>query len=159
MARSAQGKIQNVKASLERYIKDKLVTTEGFTVDFEGFPFEGTGLAEWIEERILGPGAKDFHRQVSSTTIGQTTQIVLNLNIFVNPSKTRRTNRHYEIRDAVIGYFEIGTQIDLYDFSDNDWTTSLQKMEVNETITDRPIPDPDFHQYNLSVGIAWLECW
>jgi len=159
MALNANGKFQNVKASLEKYIKDNLVTTEGLVVDFEGFPFEGTGRSEWIEERILGPGERDYHRQVSSTTTGQTTEIVLNFNIFVNPDKTTKTNRHYEIRDIVADYFKIGTQIDLYDFSNNDWTTSLQKMEVRDVITDRTIPDPSFLQFTFTVGIAWQESW
>jgi len=159
MAINANGKIQNVKASLEKYIGDNLVITEGLTMDFEGKPFEGTGLAEWIEERILGSGSRDFHRQVSSLTMGQTTQLLVNFNIFVNPDMTTKTNRHYEIRDIVADYFKIGTQIDLYDFSDSDWTTSLQKMEVREIITDRTIPDPNFSMYSFTVGISWLESW
>lgn len=159
MTLNSQGKFQNVKASLEKYIHDNLVITEGFIVDFEGFPFEGTNEEEWIEERILGKGAGDFHRQVSSTTSGQTVPVLLNMNIFVNPNKTKRTNRHYEIRDYVAEYFKIGTLIDLYDFSANDWGTSLQKMEVNEIITDRPIPDPNFHMYNFTISVDWLEQW
>ena len=159
MSLDQSGKIQNVKASLEKYIGDNLVITEGLTMDFEGKPFEGTGMAEWIEERILGSGSRDFHRQVSSSATGQTTQIILNMNIFVNPDKTTKTNRHYEIRDIVADYFKIGTQIALYDFSNNDWATSLQEMEVREIITDRPIPDLDFLMYSFTVGIAWLESW
>jgi len=159
MVLNANGKWQNVKASLEKYIDDNLVIAEGLIVDFEDFPFEGTGQAEWVEERILGPGRRDYHRQISSTAIGQTTEIVLNFNIFVNPNKTTKTNRHYEIRDLIASCFKIGTQIDLYDFSNNDWITSLQKMEVRDIITDRTIPDPDFLMYSFTVIIAWLEQW
>lgn len=159
MTLNAQGKLQNVKASLERYIENKLVETEGFTVDFEGRPFEGTGSDEWIEERILGKGVGDFHRQVSSTAMGQTAPVLLNFNVFVNPKKTRRTNRHYEIRDVIAEHFKVGTRIDLYDFSDADWSTSLQKMEVRETVTDRAVPDPNFHMYNFTVSIDWLETY
>jgi hypothetical protein len=159
MSLNSQGKIQNVKASLEKYIYNKLVILEGFSVDFEGFPFEGTSSEEWIEERILGKGVGDFHRQVSSSAIGQTVPILLNFNVFVDPNKTKRTNRHYEIRDIIANYFKIGTQIDLYDASNGNWATSLQKMEVEEIATDRPIPDPNFHMYNFTVEISWLEQW
>ena len=159
MALNPNGKFQNVKASIEKYLDDSLVTTEGLLVDFEGKPFEGTGEAEWIEERILGKGAGNFHRQVSSSLIGQTVPVLLNMNIFVNSKKTERTNRHYEIRDIIANYFKIGTQIDLYDFSDDDWSTSLQKMEIREVTTDRAIPDPSFHMWNFTVEIHWLEQW
>ena len=159
MTLNINGKIQNVKASIEKYIKDNLVTTSSFVVNFEGLPFEEANRAEWIEETILGLGNRDFHRQVSATTTGQTTQVMLNFNIFVNRELTAKTNRAYEIRDILADYFKIGTQIDLYDFSGDDFTTSLQKMEVNEIITDRAIPDEYYSQYNFSVGINWLEQW
>lgn len=159
MTLSNQGKFQNVKASIEKYIQDNLVTIEGLTVDFEGFPFEGTDTEEWIEERILGKGTGDFHRQVSSSLMGQTVPVLLNMNVFVNPAKTQKTNRHYEIRDILADYFKIGTQIDLYDFANDNWTSSLQKMEIREIITDRSIPDPNFYMYNFTVSIDWMEKW
>ena len=153
------GKIQNVKASIEKYIDDNLVATAGLTMDWEGVPFESSGVSCWVQPRIIGMGGRDFHRQVTSgSTLGQTTQVLLNFNIFVSPEQMPpRTNRHYQVRDRIAGYFCIGKQIDLYDIGD--WTTSLQKMEVDEIITDRTVPDPDFYQYNYTVGIRWLEKW
>ena len=158
MSLDQSGKIQNVKASVEKYIYDRLVTTSGLTIDWEGLPFESSGVSVWVQPRILGTGNRDFHRQVSGSTLGQTTQVLVNFNVFVNPElMAPRTNRHYQVRDKIANYFCIGKQIDLYDVGD--WASSLQKMEVDEIITDRTIPDPDFYQYNYTIGISWLEMW
>jgi hypothetical protein len=84
---------------------------------------------------------------------------MLNFNIFVNREKTLKTNRHYEIRDLIYEYFKIGTQIDLYDFSSDDFSSSLQKMEVREIVTDMVIRDDRYSAYNFTVAIDWLENW
>ena len=159
MALDKHSRSQNVKASLEKYIADNLVTGEGLRVSFEGLSFESATETEWIEETILSFGNRDYHRQVDSTRKGQTTQVMLNFNIFVVPEKTKRTNRHYELRDKVATYFHLDKQIDLYDFEEGEFTTSLQKLEVREIITDSPIPDENFQQYTYTVGIDWLEKW
>jgi len=159
MTINAQGKAQNVKASLEHYIHEKLVVTEGLVVDFQGKPFESADQQEWVQERIMGFPNHDYHRQTTSALEGQTTTVLLNFNIFVNKESptNRRTNRSYEIRDIVADYFKIGTEIDLYDASNSDWTTSLQKMFVFDVATDAPISDETFEQYSYAVEILWLE--
>ena len=62
MALDKSGKMQNVKASVEKYIKDSLVTAAGLTIDWEGVPFESSGVSMWVQPRILGTGNRDFHR-------------------------------------------------------------------------------------------------
>jgi len=159
MSLNANGKFQNVKASIEKYIRDNLIATEDLVFDIEGEPFERPSSQEWVEEVILGKGAGIYHRQTSSTTTGKTVPVLLSLNIYVGKTETTKTNRHYEIRDVVANYLKIGTKIDLFDFADDDWTNSLQTMEVRDVVTDRAIPDPDFHRYNYTVEIHWMEQW
>lgn len=159
MTNISQSKVQNVKASIENYIGDNLVTTEGLKVNFEGLKFETEGLEEWIQEDIMGE-VPEFHRQVDEDgNFGQTVSIILNFNIFVNKDKTRKTNRHYEIRDIIYNYFYIGAQINLYDFSQGDFNNALQVMKIREIITDMKIPDDNFYQYTFTVGIDWLQKW
>ena len=158
MALSNQGKVQNVKASLEKYIADNLSTTEGLTIAYEGFPFESSGVTEWVQENIL-KGGRSFHRQVDTTNIGQTTEVMINFNLFVDPSKTAKTNRHYELRDIVAGYFSIGKTISLYDFYNGEFVTSLQSMKVRDVVTDTAIPNDNYLQYNYTISIDWLEKW
>ncbi len=159
MAIDKHSKIQNVKASLEKYIADNLVTTEGLRVAFEGVPFESATEDEWIEERIESFGNTDFGRQVDTTRMGQTTQVMLSFNIFVNPDKTIKSNRHYELRDKVLNYFTIGTTINMYDFYNNNFSTVVQILKVRDILTDRAIQDDNFWRYEIVIGVDWLEKW
>jgi len=161
MALNVEGKLQNVKASIEKYIYDNLYTTEGLTICWEDVPFEESGVSEWVQETIIGPSERMYHRQVSgSTTYGNTTMILLNFNIFVNPKENKNiVNRTYKLRDKIHNYFTIGKEIDLYDYSSGNFTTSLQKMSIDEIITDNQIPNDNYQQYNLTYVIEWLEKW
>ena len=163
MSNISESKMQNVKSSIEKYIKDNLVTTEGLKVNFEGLSFETEGLEEWIQEDIIGNVSEfngQFHRQVDeSDRHGQTISIFLNFSIFVNRNKTKKTNRHYEIRDIIANYFYIGTEINLYDFYNGNFSNVLQIMKIRDIETDRKIPDDDFHQYIYTVVIDWLQKW
>lgn len=153
-----EGKIQNIKASFEKYIHDNIVMIEGLNVNFEGLPFESEGKVEWIQESMM-KGGYDYHRQVDNENYGKTSVIMINFNIFVNKDKVKKTNRHYEIRDIIAEYFKIGTQVDLYDFSQADFNNSLQKMKLREIVTDQVISDNDFYQYNYTCSFDWLEKW
>jgi hypothetical protein len=157
MALDKEARIENVKYSIERYLNDNLGST--YTFDWEGAPFETTGVEEWIQERVMGLGGGDYHRGVSTTQDGQTVPVLLSLNIFVNKEKTVKTNRHYEIRDDVYNYLKIGSQINFYDFASGNTSAVVQIMKVREIITDSPIPDEQFYQYNLTVSIDWLQKW
>jgi len=155
----ADGMVQNVKASIEKYIANQLVMEEELTIAWEGMQFEPEHMAEWVRERILAFADRDYHRQVSDTEEGQTTMVMLSFNIFVNPEKADKTNRHYEIRDKIAEHFHINKTISLYDFSSDDFTDALQTMKVREIITDQPIPNDEWMQFDYTVGISWLEKW
>jgi len=158
MVITAEGKLQNVKASIEEYIDANLVKVEGLVIDWEGTTFEVANRAEWIQERILGLGEIVQHRHVGVEK-GRSCQVMLNFNVFVNRELTTKSNRQYKIRDLIFKYFNEGAQIDLYDYEGGNFTTSLQKMTVRETITDQPIPDETYWQYNVTVGIHWIQKW
>lgn len=160
MALNKEGKLQNVKASIEKYIYDNLVLVEGLEIAWEGKPFEEGNALEWVQESIVGVGERMYHRQVNGSDVyGNTTMVMLSFNIFVNPEKTHKTNRNYEIRDIIHNYFTIGKSISLYDFSDDDFTTSLQEMQVDEIMTDGQIPNEEYQQYNITYVVEWLEKW
>jgi hypothetical protein len=159
MALNSNGMVQNVKASIEKYIHTHLVMTEGFTLSFEGMQFEPASMSEWIQERILSFTEEEYHRQVSNTEEGQTTMVMLSFNVFVNPDKADRTNRHYEIRDRIEEYFNIGDSISLYDFNNDDFANALQTMKIRDVITDTAIPNDSWMQYNYTCLVSFLEKW
>ena len=155
-----EGKAQNIKASLEKYIRDNIVLIEGLYVVFEGFPWSSTAQEEWIHENILTLRSNSqYHRQVGENTYGETLEIILDFSIFVNKEKTRKTNRHQELRDIIANYFKVGTEINLYDFASADFNTVLQKLKVHEIITDEVIPNNNYLQYNYTASILWLNKW
>lgn len=158
MTLTAEGKYQNVKASIEKHIHTNLVGTEGLVIDWEGTTFEPANRLEWIQERILGTGEIIQHRHVGAEK-GRSSHVMLSFNIFVNRELTNKSNRHYEIRDLILKYFNEGDQVNLYDFENGDFTTILQKMTIREIITDQPIPDETYWMYNYSCGIHWIQKW
>ncbi|MBW8001770.1 MAG: hypothetical protein FVQ80_07070 [Planctomycetes bacterium] len=159
MVLNAQGKLQNVKASVEKYVNDKLVVTEGFTVNYEGHPFEVASAEEWIDETILGLGDFEYVRGVDSSSFGQLTNVILNFNIFVNKEKTLQSNRHYVIRDIIFDYFKIGTTVNMYDFSEGNFVTVIQTLKVREVVTDSPLVEDNYFRYTLTFGLEWLQKW
>ena len=159
MGLTNEGMVQNAKASLEKYIQDSLAITEGLKVDYEGKIGEPFDEKEWIAESILDFPIQEHLRSVGDGQKGNRASILVNLNIFVKKDNTRQTNRHYEIRDIIGDYLYIGKDIDLYDFQNSNFTTSLQKLRIREIITDRPIPNDNFWQYNYTVGIDWTQKW
>jgi len=85
--------------------------------------------------------------------------VLLSCNIFVNPDKTTKTNRHYEIRDLLYNYLAIGKTLNMYDFASGTTASAIQVLKVRDVVTDSPIPNDELFQYNLTVEIAWLEKW
>jgi hypothetical protein len=157
MALDKEAKVRNIKYSVERYLNDNLGAT--YTFQWEGAPFESSGVTEWIQETVMIPGSGDYHRQVSDTQYGETKQPVINLNIFVNKEKTTYADRHYQIRDVVFEHLTIGSGVTLYDYAGGVTNVASQIMKVREIITDQSIPNDDFFQWNLSVAIDWLQKW
>ena len=159
MALNAEGKAQNVKASLERYAHEKLVVDEGLLVHFEGLPFEPEHAEEWVQESILGFVDQRYHRQVDDGVFGQTVSVLLNFNVFVNRETVMRTNRPHELRDVIYDYFTVGTEIPLYDFYNQDFSEVLDVMTVAEVVTDGPVPNEDYQQWTLTLSVDWLQKW
>jgi len=151
--------MQNVKASIENYIQKKLVLDEELIVQFEGMPFEADGYNEWIREEIVGKTTEIYFRDAELGYDGVVSGIMLQFNIFVNKEKTSKTNRHYEIRDLIAEHFNLGNKINLYDFQEYDYDNSLQTLAIRDIITDQPIPNDQYHQYNYTVLIHWIEKW
>lgn len=158
MSLTNQSKEQNVKASVEKYISENLAITELLTIDFEGIPFESSGSKEWIQERFMASNSTDSNSMGRKVGGQKTTtkQAMISFNIFVNKERATKANRHYELRDKIADYFEVGEGINLYDAENGDFSTVLQVMIVDEIITDMVIPNDDYLQYNYTVGIEWL---
>lgn len=161
MTLQASAKSQNLKASIEKYISDNLAIEEELSIDFEGLPFETSHRNEWVQERIMDTSSNtQYNRHVSSQYKGKTSDVLLSLNVFVNKENAIKTNRHFELRDIVAGYFEIGTMINMYDSSKGNFDIVIQKMKVREIVTDSPIPNNEgYLQYNYTVAIEWLQEW
>lgn len=154
---ATQGKVQNFKASIEKYIQDNIETKEEIKVAYEGEKSENFQENEWVEEFIVDIGSGEFGRGGGDEGDAVILMPLIQFNIFVNRGNTKKTNRHYEIRDIVAKYFCIGAEIDLYDFENNNFDDSLQKMKVRTVEDDLTIRDPNYYQYTYSVTIEWLE--
>lgn len=159
MTLDATGKFQNVKASVEYFLKTNLVTTSSLNVDFEGLPFEEEGKTEWVQERIMAITPLAEGRKDQEANHYRVVDVMLSLNTFVKKDRTTYSNRHYQIRDIIAGYLNLGTDVNLYDYANGNFTTSIQKMRVREIVTDSPIPNEDFHQYNYTVSLEWEQKW
>ena len=161
MARNIEGKIQNVKASIEKYIHDNIVVTDDIKINFEAYPFEISDESEWVNEYFTETRDREYHRNVDVGSVyGQTNPLYLTFMIHVVKEKTKKTNRHYEIRDIIANYFSIGSKINLYDFSNNEFNTVIQTMKVREIDLDEALLDErKFYIYNYTVVIDWLEKW
>jgi len=157
---TAQSRMSNIKASIEKYIYDKLVLIEGIPVDFEEVPFESGSQTEWIQERIIGPGDVQFLRQVGGgADLGQNKELLLSFNCFVQRDNTTKVVRHYELRDIVYNYFTIGTSIPIYDYNDDDFVNILDYLIVFEVEDDRTIHNNEWRQYNLTLVLNYTESW
>jgi hypothetical protein len=85
--------------------------------------------------------------------------VLLSLNIFVKPELTTKVNRHFEIRDDIYDHLKIGSGVTFYDFQGGVTNALVQNMKVRDIVTDSPIPNNDYHQYNLTVQLDWLQKW
>ena len=160
MAVLASARMANIKASVEKYIYDKVVLIEGIAVDFEEVPFESGDHTEWIQERLMGVSDFDFHRQVGGgADLGQTKELLLSFNCFVQRDNTTKVVRHYELRDLIYNYFTIGKTIPIYDYNDDDFVNVLDYLKVFEIDTDAPLPNNDWRQYNLTLVLQYTERW
>ena len=161
MAQHATSIIRNVKASVEKYFKDNLETTESIFISYEGFPFESgaTTLYEFIQPRILSINDPSWHPRASSSTRGNKADFLLNVNCFVNKENITAANRHYVLRDTVNKYLYSGASIPLRDYiggTTQPWTCL---MEVRAIETDTPVPSDNYHQYNYTVRVEFLRQW
>jgi len=140
--------------SLDKYVYDNLVTTEGLSVDYEGKPFDNESADEWVQSRIFFP-TTDFHRQGSSTEYADNVDIMLNMNIFVKKSGITISHRHYALRDIVANYFRVGQNIEIKNYAESG-STHITYVKVREDITDSPLPETnEYYQYNLTKVIQW----
>lgn len=152
--------MSNIKSSIEKYIHENLVVTEGLVVDFEEVPFESGHQLEWVEERIIGTGDFDFHRQVGGgADLGQTKELLLQFNVYTHRDNTTKVVRHYELRDIVYNYFTIGKEIPIYDYNNDEFNTVLDYLKVYEVDNDTAIPNTEWRQYNITFILLYTESW
>jgi len=158
MARNIEGKIQNLKTSIEKYIKDKLVVIEDLKINFEGVPFSPNDYSEWIQENITIDDREFIRGADTGGVNANENEVFVTFYIYVAKEKTKKANRHYEIRDIVADYFSVGDTISLYDFSGNNFSTVIQTLKIREVIRDTSLLDErKFFIYVYEVNLDWLE--
>lgn len=151
MTLHATNKIENIKASIEKYIYDNLVTIESLNIDWQGGKgIDKDRINEWVQPTLLKT-AKFFRGDVTSTEKGNEAEFMINFNIFVRKASTNNFNRLFELRDIVANYFKDNQQIVLRDYTDAGKPHS-ETMIVKDIITDSEIPSMDdtLFQYNFS---------
>jgi len=131
-------RLQNVVASLEKYIQDTLVTTDGVAVAWPGVPFDSRDLASWVELYYLGKGDTARFGRVNGDDAGADVRLQVQFACF---SRRRTaagvpTNRaaHLILRDKVLGRFPLGGEITLTDYEGGTGPADVICVtEVNDT--------------------------
>ncbi len=161
MVQQVTEKLRNIKASIEKFLKDNIETGEGISISYEGMPFESgsTSTYEWIQPRFLAFVDPSWHPKASSNTRGNMASVLLNINCFVNRENVTAANRHYVLRDTVNKYLYSGASIPLRDYTGGTTQPWTALMEVREIETDTPVPGGDTLQYNYTVRLEWLRQW
>jgi len=154
-------KLDNVKRSVEKFLKDNLETTESLKIDYEAYPFESgaTSITEWIQPRLLGFNDPPWQPKASSNTRGNVASVLLNTNCFVNRENITASDRHYVLRDTVNKYLYSGASIPLRDYAGGTTQPWVCRMYVAGIETDTPIPNDDLLQYNFTVRLQWVRQW
>ena len=158
MTQHATNKIRNLKASIEKFAKDKLISIEGLSIDWEGFPFESgaTSITKWIQLRILDVADPNWHPRASSSTRGNMATVLVSFNCFANREAISSANRHYVLRDTVAKYFYSGSSVPLRNYAGGTTQPWTCLMPCRQVETDRVIPNENLLQYNYTVRLEYL---
>lgn len=164
MALATTAILENVKASIESYVKDNLEGADGLTVGWQDMEFRTEDVDEWIEPSMVG-STRTFHRQVSSTQRGHTIDMLYQIDIFVKrfsalANEVINLNRLIEVRDIVLGRFVEHTKISLKDFTQGG-NPEVGKLIVREVTTDQrnPSGDTDLLRWTIAVRVQYLEVY
>jgi hypothetical protein len=156
MTLNALAKHINIKRSIEKYFYDNLSVSEGLSIDWEGVKFDNKTVSEWLQPRIIDT-LPLYVGHASTTEYGEQTNILFQVNIFVKKSTITVSDRHYKLRDVIVGYFTTGQEIPIADH-DSDDQTVITYMKVRRIADDRPLPeDQNTYQYVISFEIDFTK--
>uniref|UniRef100_A0A6M3IDV3 Tail protein n=1 Tax=viral metagenome TaxID=1070528 RepID=A0A6M3IDV3_9ZZZZ len=145
----------NIKRSLEYYISTYLGTSESLKVEYEGVPFDSMSVTEWVTPRILDSNPV-FVRQSSDTDYGEDVNLLFQTNIHVKKSSNTTADRHYVMRDIVVDYFKIGTEIDINDWASGSGTSLTEHLKVRSIVNDSMLPETDTtYEYILAFELTY----
>ena len=164
----ATARAANIVGSVQEYISTELAAVFPVASKMHfmgGPPFNDDALDEWLQLAMLEP-ARPIDlvgpRGPQADELAQEMYWLLNLNLFVRPSKLSSPNnlRLWTLRDAVIVKFMPNTRISVMDYS-------ADKMHIGnlvcfEILADRPVADPgrqELVQHNLVISLRWTETW
>lgn len=151
--------MENVEASLYKYLYDSLVTAEGLSVVWPGVRADTSGYAEWVEVRRPAVTRRDYHRQIGGGQEGATARLMLDIACFVKSPGDADAYQITTLRDKVAYYLSINTKIDLNDYADD--SSNVGTLRVEEIITDSQIiPSPaekNVEMWVYSVALSYLE--
>ncbi|RLC65540.1 MAG: hypothetical protein DRI01_00575 [Chloroflexi bacterium] len=154
MAIHPSSKLANIKRSVEKWFNDQF--SSSYSIDFEGVPFNGADKSEWLQPRIL-IGGRMFHRQVGEGYLGDTTEVIINVNIFVRRSMMKAADRPYRIRDDLFSKMKVGTMITVYDYvGDSSVAAYLKSREIVDDFLVKSPEAEDIIGYNFSVLYNYL---
>ena len=163
MSLEPNARSSNILGAIQTYVYSTLGTYFGLTVDYGGGrPFVDTGLAEWVQVRLLGParpallvGPRD-----AQGNLAQEIYWLVNINVFCRPAMQSTNVRIFQLRDMVLEAFREGTTIDVEDVLGT--TGHLGKLVVFQ-VEDRPVEDEarkaELAQHWIRASARWLESW
>ena len=158
MTLDATARQENVKASLESYLYDALVTQEGLAVRWEGAGLDTIAAAEWVEPQVMTAGRR-YLGSAAGGKLAHTVRVLLNINLFVR--RGADAHRLHELRDVVAAHLTVGTEIPLNDHAGGGGQVGA--LRVEEIVTDRslggipPEGGAGLGQYNFTVALSYLE--
>jgi hypothetical protein len=121
MTIQALGRMENIIASLEKYVQDNLVTTDSVAVGFPGVPFEPRSKDSWAELTYLKQAHKSVFRRVDATNRGGDASLLIQFLCFARRRTSTGATVHRaacaRIRDKILGRFQLGREIDVKDYA------------------------------------------
>lgn len=111
----ATQRLFNLKASLEDYLRDTLVTVDSVKIQWPGVKFDTGGVASWVKLDYLTKVANRAYANGGSGLVALDTVLVFQLAIIAR--MTGATNAHTvaNLRDKVAGRVHHNMAISIYD--------------------------------------------
>lgn len=148
----AGSKKANLRKSVDKFLKTRLIDQMGFDLDYGQPSFKEEGLEKWIQFRML-PAGGDYQRQVDSTRVGDIRTIFMVFNLFEPRPARRNIYRRHDLRKAVLEWVYLSS-IPIHDY-DTSGDPEVNRVRVLEIVNDGEVDSgvvSGLRQWNMTFA-------